>query len=194
MSPRFTSGPKRCRTSCCSRSRTSRASAPPRQPEAGEISSAFAAPPPARFMRGSRPPASSPITAPLATQPSVLVAQFKGYRIHVVGDPAQMPDQLARSIQKAESLSHLVHIVSTAYYIDGFPAAKTLYVLSGRDLYVMVVPQRVVEIKAGPPFFAYFESMTAEDPLTVPNLERRRVLASLHADRAHLIGDRKSVV
>ena len=111
-------------------------------------------------------------------------AVFQNYRIHISGDLQLPEDIINRSIGGADTISNAVRNLASAAYLSGYPAAQVLYALSGTDLYVMVSTGRISAVHADFPMSKYFNVLEDAEPLTASEFERRRMLASIHADRA----------
>lgn len=133
------------------------------------------------------PPPQTPQLAPLqqvrATVETSSVA-FQSYTIHVGGALALSENEVKTALAAAPSLSDAVRNLTAAAYAKGFPAVQTLYALAGQELYVTINPGKLSAVHAAAPMDRYFDDLAGADPLTASMLERRRVLASVHADRA----------
>ena len=113
-----------------------------------------------------------------------MVVAYHDYRLHVFGSGALPQGKLEAAIASADSLSNAVRALASAYYSAGYPAAQLTYALANRDLYILVTLGRLAAVR-GPRYLTkYFTDIHSDEPLTSSALERRRTLASLHADRA----------
>ena len=111
---------------------------------------------------------------------------FQSYRVHVLGAAVLDGDTLASATQQAATLSDVVRKLAALYYEAGYPAAQLRYGLAGSDLYVLASPGKLASVEGPQALEPYFEDLIGLDPLTDSAFERRRVLATVHADRAGL--------
>lgn len=108
---------------------------------------------------------------------------FRGFRLHLYGIQPLPTDDLQALVEPAHDLSAAVRLLADLYVDAGFPAAQLHYLLVDKDLYVLTMRGTVNEIDAPEQLQPYFEPLIGRDPLRDRDLERRRILASLHADR-----------
>lgn len=120
----------------------------------------------------------------LQQTPEAAAITFKEYRIHWLGPKPLAEPQMLRAVATADTLSDAVRALSSALYAAGYPASRLSYALSGQDLYVLASLGKISKVDVNKPLAPYFRSLAGKDPLTDSELERRRVLASIHADRA----------
>lgn len=120
----------------------------------------------------------------LQQSPEAAAITFKEYRIHWLGAKPLSDAQLQHAVENKDSLSDAVRGLSAALYAAGYPASRLSYALSGQDLYVLATLGKVSSVAIDRPIGVYFRGLAGADPLTDDALERRRVLASVHADRA----------
>ncbi len=114
------------------------------------------------------------------------VLAFRSYRIHVLGPLAGSQNDLQALIEDAEDLSAATRRLSAHYIEAGYPAAQLRYMLTDRDLFLLVGLGQIVEVDSPEPIRKYFAGLTEHDPVRDTDLEHARVLASIHADRAGL--------
>ncbi|HUP92988.1 MAG TPA: hypothetical protein VM074_12140 [Solimonas sp.] len=112
------------------------------------------------------------------------VIPFQQYQIHVMGARVLDDAALAATVAGADTLSNAVRALAAAYFAAGYPAAQLSYALSGQDLFVLATLGGISSVKAGEPLGKYFEGLNGVTPLTDESLEPRRLLATMHADRA----------
>ena len=112
--------------------------------------------------------------------------EFQTYRIHVLGPSVLDRDALAGATHEAATLSDVVRNLAALYYQAGYPAAQLRYGLAGDDLYVVPTLGTLSRVEGSPRLTTYFDDLTGLDPLTDSAFEKRRVLATAHADRAGL--------
>lgn len=93
-------------------------------------------------------------------------------------------DALTRAIDGAPTLADALNGLTAACFIAGYPAARVLYAESGAQVLVWVRPGSISAVQAPEALQPYFDGLAGADPLTAAAFEPRRVLASLHADRA----------
>jgi hemolysin activation/secretion protein len=132
------------------------------------------------------PPPIVPEQGEVQPGSAIVTASFQNYTVHVLGAAAVDGAQLSRAIAAADTLSNAVRAVASAYYAAGYPAARVVYSLQGQDLYVLVSLDGLTATEGEARITRYFDGVVGESPLTAGALEPRRVLASVHADRAGL--------
>jgi hypothetical protein len=120
----------------------------------------------------------------LQQNPEATAISFKEYRIHWLGAKPLSDSQMQHAVDNKDTLSDAVRGLAAALYAAGYPASRLSYALSGQDLYVLATIGKVSTVAMDPPIAPYFRGLAGADPLTDDALERRRVLASIHADRA----------
>lgn len=119
---------------------------------------------------------------------TAIVVQFQDYTLNVIGNKSKVGKaELQEAVSIADSLSNAVRLINSAYYAAGYPGTKLSYALSGQQLYILVDLGNVTAVTAPPELLPYFEGFTG--PLTGENLEPRRALATLHADRADITAE-----
>jgi hemolysin activation/secretion protein len=111
---------------------------------------------------------------------------YKDTRIHLLGDRAVGDAALQRAIDQAPSLSDAVRAIARLYHAQGYPAAQLRYALVGQDLYVLASLGGVDSLKVQPGLEPFFRGLVGDKPLTDTELEPRRILASIYADRAEI--------
>lgn len=110
--------------------------------------------------------------------------EFQTYRIHLHGTPVLSAAAVQAALSGADTISNAVRALAQASYLAGYPAAQLSYALVGEDLYVLASPGKLDRVQAPNRLLPYFEGLNGADPLTARDFERRRMLASVHADRA----------
>lgn len=119
---------------------------------------------------------------------TAIVVQFQDYTLNVIGNKSKVGKaELQEAVSIADSLSNAVRLINSAYYAAGYPGTKLSYALSGQQLYILVDLGNVTAVTAPPELLPYFEGFSG--PLTGEDLEPRRALATLHADRADITAD-----
>lgn len=108
---------------------------------------------------------------------------FRGFRLHLHGSAPASADELERLIEPAEDLSAAVRLLADLYVEAGYPAARLHYFLVDEDLHLLVRRGHLTDIDAPQRLRPYFDDLVGASPLRDRDLEPRRVLASLHADR-----------
>lgn len=88
--------------------------------------------------------------------------------------------------EDADSVSDLIRKLSRLAYLKGHLSAQMLYSRVGNTVYAMLVPVDVQDVTVEQPLGKYFDGLKTGQPLQATAIERRRALASLHADRAGL--------
>jgi hemolysin activation/secretion protein len=110
------------------------------------------------------------------------------YQVHVFGAREFGAQQLAAIVSGANTLSNGLRALVSAHYGAGYPGASLSYAVAGHDVFVLITLEGIASVQAEAPLGKYFESLAGASPLTASALEPRRVLATMHADRAGLIG------
>lgn len=117
---------------------------------------------------------------------AVASTAFKQYRMHVFGKVTISPEALAAIVADQDDLPRALAALNGAFYNAGYPGTQLSYGISGNDIYVLVVLTGITETSVESPFTAYFAGLSGTQPLKDSDLEPRRVLAGMHADRAGL--------
>src|SRR5688572_23176931 len=104
----------------------------------------------------------------------LLSAPWKDYNVHVVGNLLGDPDEIKEAIRTAETLSNTVRAIASLAYLAGYPGVRTVYVLAGKELYVMSLPGKVTDVHAPERYAGYFKGLVNEPVLTAAALEPRR--------------------
>lgn len=134
-----------------------------------------------------------PALPPLAQSPDLLTRSAVAVTVPHRGDSLQIMSELPLSgaevraaIAPAASLEEALALLTRAYRANGYPGAQLLYARQGSEVWVQVVPGRLRETQVDRPLTPYFADLPGESALRDRELEPRRILASLHADRAGL--------
>jgi hemolysin activation/secretion protein len=133
------------------------------------------------------PPASPQLGAIEQLQPQAsggVVVAFQNYQMHIAASGILDEATINKVVAAADNVSNAVRNISSAAYTAGFPAAQVLYVASGKDVYVVVKPGSISAVRADDALQPYFAGLETAKPLTSRDLEGRRMLASMLADRA----------
>ncbi len=117
---------------------------------------------------------------------AVASAPFRQYQMHVFGKVLLAPEALSRIVGDQADLPAALDALTRAFYSAGYPGTQLSYGILGHDIYVLVVLTGVSETSVESPFTAYFAGLSGTRPLKDTDLEPRRVLADMHADRAGL--------
>ncbi|MGQ0701307.1 MAG: ShlB/FhaC/HecB family hemolysin secretion/activation protein [Panacagrimonas sp.] len=134
------------------------------------------------------PPPPEPVAAPLteiralAGEPMRLVVG--GTRVLVLGSPLRDAAKLQEAAASAQTLSDVVRQLQAAFYAEGYPALVLCYAVDGNDLYVGVLENRLTGVESPPRYASYWSGLEGVAGPRDSELEPRRFLASLHADRA----------
>lgn len=133
------------------------------------------------------PPAPQEVSRDkIPARDGAITLRFYGLTLHISGAPitsAQLDEALIGS-QLAQTVEQAMKRIGNAVFVAGYPAAQVLWAKSGADVYVLIKPGAVSGVRADAPLDRYFADLVGIYPLTDNLFERRRVLASLHADRA----------
>lgn len=117
---------------------------------------------------------------------SVGTVTFQQYTLHITGEKILDDAMLAAIVGGATNLSDAVRNIASAYYAAGYPAARVLYALSGNDLYVHADLGKATAVNAPEVLKPYLDGLENHEPLRDSDLEPRRTLAAMHAERAGL--------
>jgi len=91
---------------------------------------------------------------------------------------------LTEGVSSAANPSDAVRSIVITARASGYPAASVRYAaLDATNVLVLVQAVKVTEVKGPEALLPFFDGITESDPLTDVSIERRRALASLHADR-----------
>ncbi len=115
---------------------------------------------------------------------TVTRADLGDHHLRIIGNPGLADRDLQRIVGEAANLSDAVRGIAALLYREGYPAARVLYALSGRELYLLILPGSVTQVTGPHPLRGYFESLAGEDVLTAAALEPRRTLAAVYSDRS----------
>lgn len=108
---------------------------------------------------------------------------FQKFSIHMV-DGSVVDEAAARdAVRNAQDLSAAVRAIAREAYTAGYPAAQLTYARQGDQVFLHVAPGEVQRVDAPEILDHYFDDLPA-GILRAHELEPRRTLASLHADRA----------
>ena len=115
---------------------------------------------------------------------SGITVTFQNYQLHVAAGDILDQETVQNAVALADNLSNAVRNIGAAAYLAGYPASQVTYALSGQDLYVLVVPGKISGIRASEALKPYLSGLENADPMRDTDLEGKRVLASMAADRA----------
>lgn len=113
-----------------------------------------------------------------------VVVAYQNYQLHVSASGILDEATINKVVGAADSISNAVRNLASAAYAAGYPASQVMYVASGVDVYVVVTPGEISEVRADDALQPYLEGLTDAKPLRDSDLEARRSLASMLADRA----------
>ncbi|MES2683487.1 MAG: ShlB/FhaC/HecB family hemolysin secretion/activation protein [Pseudomonadota bacterium] len=134
------------------------------------------------------PPPPTPIQGELvslqadANQGSV-TATVAGYTLYVHAPGVFDQVDVSAITAGIEDVSTAVRALAAAAQRKGVLAPKTLYVQSGNDIYVSVYAGSINALDAPAPLRPYFENLGQGGPVSIEEFERRRLFASIHANR-----------
>lgn len=134
------------------------------------------------------PPALPPIAAPVqelrqAAAGSRIRTAFGEFELSIDAAGILDADDINDAIDGATDLSTAVRLIARAAYIAGYPGAQLSYARDGNTVWLRLRPGEIAGARAPEPLNQYFASMEPV-PLRADDLEPRRALASVHADRA----------
>lgn len=117
-----------------------------------------------------------------ATQGAVVVL-IGVYRL-LVHAPGVLEAQQIKTITAGlEDLSVAIRALTAAAQRNGVLAPRTLYARSGGDVYVSISAGRISGVDAPKPLAPYFDDLRKDQPISLGEFEKRRLLASIHASR-----------
>lgn len=134
------------------------------------------------------PPPPTPIQGDVASlqadasQGSVSV-QVAGYTMYVHAPGVLDEKAIAAATAGMEDPSNAVRALAAAAQSNGVLAPKTLYVRSGKDIFVSVYAGTVNKVAAPEQLTPYFDNFGRDEPLSINTFEKKRLLASIHATR-----------
>jgi hemolysin activation/secretion protein len=128
-------------------------------------------------------PPQSVSAADLRAASAAATIEYKTYRIHMPPGSPLDAGEVRDAIAGAVSVSELVSALAHAYYADGELSTQLLYAVDGDDVYLALYPRKIVKIDAPDALRPYFAPL-AGTPLSDRDLEPRRALANVDADRA----------
>lgn len=135
------------------------------------------------------PPPLPPEQAPIAEVRQAREGEtirFQTYRVHVLGVNLPELGDASTIVANAETLSNAVRTLADAYYDAGYPGSQLRYALDGDDLYVLVINDPLVDVRAPPELAPYFDGLPLGEPLRDGVFEPGRALADAHAQRIGL--------
>ena len=136
------------------------------------------------------PPPPSPVqteVSALQGRSTLYDGQLGNLAVHIVGDTALALLDFTGPIQRSKTASDVVRAVAQHVYRAGYPAAEISYASTEDTLFVGVTLAHVAAVEMPAPVARYFEDLPDQvGALTDAQFERRRALASLHADMASL--------
>lgn len=138
----------------------------------------------------STPPPLPPQPAALdhlaGLQHPALQLRVAGLQLHLAADIPIDEGVLARAVEGSTTLDEVLKGLVDAWVREGYPAARVLWARHESDVYVLVHPGRLAELRGAPPLRDYFSGLDDGSVLHDSALERRRALASAAAGRAGL--------
>ena len=134
------------------------------------------------------PPPPVPLQSALSTlqadaDQGAVVVLIGVYRL-LVHAPGVLDAQQIKTITAGiEDLSVAIRALTAAAQRNGVLAPKTLYARGGGDIYVSIVAGRISGVEAPKPLVPYFDDLPKDQPVSLGDFEKRRLLASIHASR-----------
>lgn len=120
-----------------------------------------------------------------AQGPEVATFQYEGLRLHIRGLKPDKPGRMQADIRAAQTVSDAVLAIGYRYFIDGYPAARVHYAVSGpSDLEISVRPGRISRVDGPESLKHQFDDLTRRKQLTAAALESDREVADPLAERA----------
>lgn len=134
------------------------------------------------------PPPPAPIQGELTTlqadaNQGAVSLQIAGYTVHVHAPGVLDEADITAATAGFDDLSNAIRALTVAAQRNGVLAPKTLYVRSENDIFVSIYAGTINSISAPAPLMPYFAPLEKEDPLTIGDFEKKRLLAGIHASR-----------
>lgn len=121
--------------------------------------------------------------AELRAASSPTTIEFKTRRVHLPpGSPLNV-HAIRKAIAGADNLNEMLSALAQAYYAHGALSTQLLYAVDGDEVYLVLYPRKIVSVEAPDSLRPYFASLIGK-PLDDRDLEPRRALANVDADRA----------
>jgi hemolysin activation/secretion protein len=123
-------------------------------------------------------------------QPAVLRVAFRDseetVQIELHGASLLSAGQAGAALKRASTLSDALYELAQACADAGYPVTQLSYARNADVVYVQLTPLGVKTVSGPPRLAAFFNGIETEQPLSEATLERRRLLASLYADRSDM--------
>ena len=134
------------------------------------------------------PPALPPAPVPVneirqAASGDIIDTRFGDVQLRIDSGGLLDASAVDKAIEGATDLSTAVRLIARAAYIAGYPGARLVYARDGNTVWLRLRPAVIDGARAPEPLNDYFRTMNG-GPLRAGELEPRRALASVHADRA----------
>lgn len=135
------------------------------------------------------PPPPTPLLADTAVlqadaSRAAVSVRVRGFTMLVHAPGVLDEAEILAAVAGLDDLSNAVRALATAAQRNGVLAPKTLYARSDETIYVSVYPATINRVTAPAQLSPYFDGLAKGDaPPSITAFERRRLLASVHANR-----------
>lgn len=119
------------------------------------------------------------------TGDSLIRTQLAGYEALVIGNSLLTEDRVLAALASGNSLSDAIWQLHFTYLREGHRLTRIRYHLAGTQLFIRIIEGRISEIVGPEVLTRYFWEMEGRR-FDLPQLESRRVLANLQAERSGL--------
>jgi len=132
------------------------------------------------------PPPETPILMKMADVPrdaKASVHRFGKYRLNLIGFETIDRLEVRTLIREAPNAEQLIVGLANLVYRSGRMTARIAYAISGQDVYIVLVPRKLREIKARPELRRFFSDSAVDADFDISSFERARLLASAYSTR-----------
>ncbi len=116
--------------------------------------------------------------------PSPYIAgSIKGIKINVLSLPYIAKEDVITLLDRAETPSQFIISLNTAYYLKGHLLIKIAYRQQGDTVFVYAAQTRLKSVQGPKSITKYFNDLVNDEDLMIAEVDRRRVLANVTANR-----------
>ncbi len=115
-----------------------------------------------------------------------IMGSIKGVKIHVVSLPYIERDDVLTLIKHSETPSQFILSLNTAYYLKGHLLVQLAYRQRGDTVYVYAAQTRLKSLAGPSSITKHFNDLIDDKDLTISEVDRRRVMANITANRQTL--------
>ncbi len=114
----------------------------------------------------------------------VIETWVKGQAVQISGNRYLDAAEINEIFALADTPSNAIRALNRAYYNAGHLLVTLYYALGDGKLFVHVINGKLSALQGPETITQYFSGLVEDDDLTIPEFDRRRVLADLRAKRA----------